>query len=150
MTYRRRRRRSIFDEMSDYIEDFKTWAEEIIESAVAERPSWDVESCSLEPLCNIFVTPKEVVVTADLPYTEPQTVKVEAISEDLIEIEAKMKRKIHFDDFGITHRKGEFSSFCCQIRIPVPIEPKQMKIQFKHGILEIRLPRKKGYEIKVE
>lgn len=150
MTYKGRRRRSIFDIMSDYVEDFKTWAEEMIESATSERPSWDIESCSLEPLCNIFVTTKEVVVTADLPYTEPKTVRVEAIGEDLIEIEAKMKRKVHFDDFGITHRKGEFSSFLCQTRIPVPIKPEQMKVSLKHGILEIRLPRKKGYEIKVE
>ena len=150
MTYKGRRRRSIFDIMSDYVEDFKTWAEEIIESATSQRPSWDIESCSLEPLCNIFVTTKEVVVTADLPYTEPKMVRVEAIGENMIEIEAKMKRKVHFDDFGITHRKGEFSSFLCQPRIPVPIKPEQMKISFKHGILEIRLPRKKGYEIKVE
>lgn len=136
--------------MSDYIEDFKTWAEEIMESATSERPSWDIESCSLEPLCNIFVTTKEVVVTADLPYTEPKTVRVEAIGEDLIEIEARMKRKVHFDDFGITHREGEFSSFRCQTRIPVPIKSELMKISLKHGILEIRLPRKKGYEIKVK
>lgn len=136
--------------MSDYVEDFKTWAEEMMESATSERPSWDIESCSLEPLCNIFVTTKEVVVTADLPYTEPKTVRVEAIGEDLIEIEAKMKRKVHFDDFGITHREGEFSSFRCQTRIPVPIKPELMKISLKHGILEIRLPRKKGYEIKVK
>ena len=149
MTHKRQRKRSIFDVMSDYVEDFKTWAEEMIEFAAGERPSWDIESCSLEPLCNIFVTTKEVVVTADLPYTEPKMVRVEAIGEDMIEIEAKMKQKVHFDDFGITHRKGEFSSFLCQPRIPVPIKPEQMKISFKHGILEIRLPRKKGYEIKV-
>jgi len=136
--------------MSDYVEDFKTWAEEIIESATNQRPSWDIESCSLEPLCNIFITTKEVVVTADLPYAEPKMVRVEAIGENMIEIEAKMKRKVHFDDFGITHRKGEFSSLLCQPRIPVPVKPEQMKISFKHGILEIRLPRKKGYEIKVE
>ena len=150
MTYKRRRRRPVFDIMSDYVEDFKTWAEEMIESAISEHPSWDIESCSLEPLCNIFVTTKEVVVTVDLPYTKPKTVKVEAISEDLIEIEAKMKRKVHFDDFGITHREGEFSSFRCQTRIPVPIKLEQMKFSLKHGILEIRLQRKKGYEIKVE
>ena len=150
MTHKRQRKRSIFDVMSDYVEDFKTWAEEMIESAANQRPSWDIESCSLEPLCNIFVTTKEVVVTADLPYAEPKMVRVEAIGEDMIEIEAKMKRKVHFDDFGITHRKGEFSSFLCQPRIPVPVKPEQMKISFKHGILEIRLPRKKGYEIKVE
>jgi len=84
------------------------------------------------------------VVTADLPYVEPETVKVEAVSEDLIEIVAKMRQKLRFDDFGITHRKGEFSSFRCQARIPVPVDTERMKIYFKRGILEVHLPRKRG------
>jgi len=148
--YERRRRRSIFDLMSEYMEEFEALTDELIEATFAERPSWNTESCCLEPLCDVFVTPNEVVITADLPNTEHETLKVEAVSEDLIEITAKMKRKMKFDDFGITHREGEFSSLHCQTRIPVPVNTKRMKISFKHGILEIRFPRKRGYKIKVE
>jgi len=144
MHERRRRRRSVFELMGEYMEDLEEMAEELVESAVAERPSWDVRSACLEPLCNIFVAADEVVVTADLPYVEPETVKVEAVSEDLIEIVAKMRQKLRFDDFGITHRKGEFSSFRCQARIPVPVDTERMKIYFKRGILEVHLPRKRG------
>jgi HSP20 family molecular chaperone IbpA len=136
--------------MNEYMEEFESMADEFMKSAFPEHPSWNTESCCLEPLCNVFVTPNEVVVTADLPNTEPETVKVEAVSEDLIEIAAKMKRKMRFDDFGITHREGEFSSLRCQTRIPVPVDTKRMKISLKRCILEIRLPRKRGYEIKVE
>jgi len=146
----RKRRRSIFDLMREYMEDLEAAAEEMAELAIAERPSWDVRSSCLEPLCNIFVTTDEVVVTADLPYTEPETVKVEAIGEDRLEIGAKMRQKLRFDDFGITHREGEFSSFRCQVRVPVPVNMKRMKVYFKRGILEIHLPRRRGYEIKVE
>jgi len=136
--------------MREYMEDLEAAAEEMAELAVAERPSWDVRSSCLEPLCNVFVTTDEVVVTADLPYTEPKTVKVEAISEDRLEIGARMRQKMRFDDFGITHRKGEFSSFRCQVRVPVPVNMERMKVYFKRGILEIHLPRRRGYEIKVE
>jgi HSP20 family molecular chaperone IbpA len=146
----KRRRRSVFEVMNEYVEDLRTWAEEIIESAVAERPSWDVRSCCLEPLCNVFITVDEAIVTADLPNIDPKSIKVEAVSEDSIEIRAKMKRRLRFDDFGITHRRGEFSSFRCQVRIPVPADMEQMEIDFKRGVLEVRLPRKKGYEIKIE
>jgi HSP20 family molecular chaperone IbpA len=66
----------------------------------------------------------------------------EALSEERIAITARMKRKMLFDDFGITHHKGAFSSLRCQPRIPVPIDTKRMKISFKHGILEMRFPRK--------
>ncbi len=146
----RRRKRPIFELMSEYMEDFEMMAEELIESAVVERPTWDVRSKCLEPLRNVFVTADEVIVTADLPYAEPETVKVEAISRDLIEIAAKMKREIRFHDFGITHRKGEFSSFRCQTRIPVPVDTKRMEIRFKRGVLEVHLPRKRGYPIRVK
>jgi len=136
--------------MSEYMEEFEELADELMESAFAEKPSWDTESCCLEPLFNVFVTPGEVVVTADLPNTEPETLKVKVVSENLVEIAAKMKRKMRFDDFGITHRQGEFSSLRCQTRLPVPVDTRRMKISFKRGILEIRFPRKRGYEIKVE
>jgi HSP20 family molecular chaperone IbpA len=146
---RERKRRSIFDIMQDYMEKFERAADEFFGS-VFERPSWDTESRSCEPLWSIFVTPDEVIVTADLPYAKPDTVKVEAISNNLIEIAAEMKCKRCFEDFGITHREGDFSSFRGQIRIPVPVAPEKAKVYFKRGILEIHLPRKRGYRIKVE
>jgi len=145
-----RRKRSIFEIIREHVEDLEAFADKLIESALMERPSWDIQSCCLEPLCSVFVSADEVVVTADLPNIDPKNIKVEAVGEDLIEINAKMKRKLHFADFGITHRQGEFSAFRCQTRIPVPVDTKKMKTQFKRGILEVHLPRKKGYQIKIE
>lgn len=138
------RRRSIFGIISKYIEEFKALADEQLESTFAIRPRWDTESCCLEPLCNVFVSPEEVVVTADLPNSEHGSVKVKALSVDIIEITSKMKRKIRFEDFGITHREGEFAFLRCQPHIPVPVDNKRMKTSFKRGILEIRLPRKRA------
>lgn len=140
----RRKRRPIFDLMTEYMEDFRTWAEEIIESLISERPSWDTRDCCLQPLCNVSVNIDEVVVTADLPNTKPESVRVEAVREDLIAIRADMRRTLRFHDFGITHRRGEFSSFRCQVHIPIPIDTEQMKINLKRGVLEVHLPRKRG------
>jgi len=131
----RRRRRSFFDIVSEYFEQLEDWFESLMEPF--ERPSWDERECCLEPLC-------------DLPYSESNTIRVEPISDDTIEISAKLRRTVSFDDFGVTHRKGEFSSYKCQLRIPVPVDMEQMEIRFKKGILEVHLPRKRGYRIKVE
>lgn len=146
----KRRKRSIFDLIRDYIEDIEVHAEENMEPSFIERPTWNVESCCLEPLCSVFVTPDEVIVTADLPNINEETIEVNPVSADALEIRAEMKRKIRFDEFGITHRKGEFQFFRCQTSIPAPVNMEQMRREFKHGILEIHLPRKKGYRIKVE
>jgi len=150
MAETRHRRRSIFDLISDYLEDLETFSEELGEAAVAERPSWDLRSCCIEPLCSVFVAADEVVVTADLPNTDPDTIKVEQVNKDTLEIRAEMKRKIRFNEFGITHRQGEFQFFRCQTHIPVPVDAKKMKTRFKRGILEVHLPRKRGVRIKVE
>ena len=150
MSEKQRKRSSIFDMMNEYMGEFETLANEHMESAFPEGPSWNTETCCLHALSNVFITPKEVIVTADLPNIEPETVKVEAIDENLIEITAKMKKKVRFADLRIYHRQGEFSSLRCQGRVPVAIDAEKMKISCKGGILEVRFPRKKIYKTKVE
>ncbi|MBX5320632.1 MAG: Hsp20/alpha crystallin family protein [Candidatus Bathyarchaeota archaeon] len=149
MSASNRRRRSIFDLIDEYLENLEAWAEGVRETLM-ERPSWNCRTCSMEPLRDIMVTGDEVIVTVDLPYAEQNTIQVKPVGKDAIEISAKMRRKISFDDFGITHYRGEFQRFHCQTRIPVPVYMDRMEIRFKRGILEIRLPRKHEYEIPVE
>lgn len=150
MAETRRRKRSFFDLMNDYMEDLEALSEELFEAEMAERPSWDLKSCCIEALCNVTVKPDEVVVMADLPNTNPDTIKVEQINGETLEIKAEMKRKVRFHEFGITHREGEFQYFRCLNHIAVPVDIKRMKTQFKRGILVVHLPRKKGYKVKVE
>jgi HSP20 family molecular chaperone IbpA len=139
-----RKKRSIFDIVDEYFENLEEWTERFRESLI-EKPSWNRKACTIEPLRDIMVTPTEVTVTVDLPYAEENAIKVKPISKDTIEISAKMKQKVRFDDFGITHYKGEFQTLHCQTRIPVPVEMDKMEIRFKKGILEIRLPRRHEY-----
>ena len=137
------RKRSIFDIIGKYTEEFDAFADELMESAFHESPSWNTETCCLQALSNVFITSREVIVTADLPNIEPETVKVEAVDENLIEITAKMKKKVRFADLGIYHRQGEFSFLRCQGRVHVAFDAEKMKISCKGGILEVRFPRKK-------
>jgi len=149
MAETRRRRRSILDLISDYLAELETLSEELGEVAMVERPSWDLRLCCIEPLCSVFVAADAVVVTADLPNTNPDTIRVEQVNRDTLEIRAEMRRKIRFNEFGITHRQGEFQFFRCQTYIPVPVEVKRLKTKFKRGILEVHLPRKKGVGTRV-
>jgi HSP20 family molecular chaperone IbpA len=144
-----RRRRSIFDIINEYFENLEEWTEKFREVLI-EKPSWNRRACTIEPLRNIMVTPTEVIVTVDLPYAEENTIQVKPIGGDTIEILAKMKRKIRFDDFGITHYKGEFETLHCQTSIPVSVYMNKMEVRFKKGILEIHLPRKHEHEIPIE
>ena len=144
-----KRKRSIFDVIDEYFEDLEEWAERFRETLV-ERPSWNQKMCTIEPLRDIMVTPTEVIVTVDLPYTEENMIQVKPVDKNVIQISANMKRKIRLDDFGITHYRGEFQKLHCHTRIPVPVDMDKMEIRFKKGILEVRLPRKHEYEIPIE
>jgi HSP20 family molecular chaperone IbpA len=136
--------------MQKYIEELERQTDELFESFLGNRPRWNLEASSLEPLCNVSIKPNVVVATADLPYTKPETVKVDIKNDSLIEVTAEMKNKMGFSDFGIAHRDGEFNSLRCHIHIPVPVDLENMSILLKRGILEIRLPRKERYKIEIE
>lgn len=144
-----RKRRSIFDVIEEYFESIEQWMD-IIRESLIEGPSWDCKSCTIKPLSDIIVTGDKVIVTVDLPYAEENTIKISPIEKDIIEVSAKMRRKISFDDFGITHHKGEFHTLKCQVHIPVPVYVDKMEVKFKKGILEIELPRKREYEIPIK
>jgi HSP20 family molecular chaperone IbpA len=143
----RRRRRSIFDLFNEYVEEMG-WLDD--EFWPFEHPSWDIRTHTIEPLCNVAVTPDEVIVTADLPFSDPDSLRVEPVDEKTLELSAKIGRRVCCEDLGIVHQKGEFSTFNCHVRIPVAVDMEQRKTRLTKGILEVRLPRKKGTAIKVE
>jgi HSP20 family molecular chaperone IbpA len=136
-----RRRRSVSEMIDEYFAEFDKWAEDF-RGVFTERPSWNLRNCSIEPLRDMTVTPNEVLVTVDLPFTNKSTVKVEPIGSNALEITAKMKRKIRLDDLGISYCRGEFQKFHSHVLIPVSVNIKRMDVQYKKGILEIHIPRK--------
>ncbi len=137
-----RKKRPVRDVVDSYFEDlgreFERWRETFF-----ERPSWNLKAGTMEPLKDMKVTSTEVVVTVDLPLTVESSLQVKPLDEETLEISAKMKRTVHFKEFGVTHHKGEFQRFHCHTRVPVPVKMDDMKIKFKKGLLELHIPRKR-------
>jgi len=133
---------SSFEEIEEYLQKIEELVQEVKTIAFPEGPNWNTETCCLHALSNVFITPREVIITADLPFIEPKSIQVNAMDENHIEILAKMKKKINFKDLGIFHRQGEFSFLRCQGRLQVAISADKMRVSCKDGILEVRFPRK--------
>jgi len=144
-----KRKRSLSNIVDEYFESIEEMMEQM-RTMLSEKPSWNQKTCTIEPLRDITLTPTEVIVTVDLPYAEEKTVKIKPLEKNVLEIRAKMKKKVKFNELGITHRKGEFKEFHCQTRIPVPVHTEKMEILFKKGILKICLPRKEEFTIPIE
>src|SRR5512136_450673 len=97
-----RKRRSIWEIVDDYFSDVDRWTDRF-EGIYAERPSWNLRDSSIEPLREMTVTPAEVFVTIDLPFTKKVDVKVKPLGTSSIEITAKMSKTIRLNDLGVTH-----------------------------------------------
>lgn len=108
-----------------------------------ERPSWRARSSTIEPLTNVIVEMEEVIITADIPCADTSRIRVTFLDERTLEITAQLRKKFRFEDFNISHRRGEFSRYHAMVSIPVPIE-KRIELKCQRSILEIRLPRKQG------
>ena len=137
----KRKKVSPFEEVEKQFEELESLADDLMASAFSERPSWNTRTCCLQALSNVSVKPNEVIVTADLPNIQPDSLKVEAVDQNLIEIKAKLKKKMRFTDFGIYHRQGEFEFLRCQDRVQVAIDIEKMRISCEQGFLEVRIPR---------
>jgi HSP20 family molecular chaperone IbpA len=136
------RKKSSFPDMIDeYFQYLEKWAEKFGEP-FAQRPSWNLRNSSIEPLRETTITPTEVLVTVDLPFTSKGTVKVKPVGSNTMEIEAKMSRKIRLHELGVTYCKGEFQKYHAHMRIPVSVNMNKMKVNYKKGLLEVHLPRK--------
>ena len=102
---------------------------------------WNEAASSIEPLYNVFVGANEVILTIDLPYVEPNTVKVRVATDDTLDVAANTSKRISFKDLGMRHRTGEFTCYQARIHIPVPVDEAGIKTKLKRGFLEIRMPR---------
>lgn len=88
-----------------------------------------------EPLMHLSENEKEITITADLPHAEKKSIKVKAD-----------RRRVEI--FAECRHLGE--RFYAYAELPSSVNPKKSKARFRQGILEIRLPKEKGVEIRIE
>ena len=118
-----------------------------IESDLARRrdeafgSGWDEVTSSIEPLSNITVGVEEITITLDVPFVDQKQVRVQVHGKDVLEVYAKTKRTVTFDDLGIKHRSGEFTCYRALVNLPEHVDGARATHHLKRGILEIRLPK---------
>lgn len=129
------------------------WIDEFFEQAFSESisPSWDaIEKC-LVPLINIEDKEDEIVVTVDLPCVESKDDIDLNVTEDNLEIIAKIKEAIRWERWGTSQRHLEFQTFRRRIRFPEKVDPENSRAIFRNGILKVSLPKvRKKFRIKIQ
>ncbi len=131
----RPRRRQVPDVVNDSVRHARKPGHETF------RSGWDELACSIEPLSNITVGVEEITITLDLPLVDHEQVRVRVHDENTVEVYAKTKRTVRFNDLGIRHRSGEFTCYHTLMDLPEPVDGAKAIYNVKRGILEIRLPK---------
>lgn len=148
------RRKDIFERIYDIFEDvrqrIRDTFEEIFETFETERPMFNLREKCLEPLVDVQETEDYIIVTVDLPCVDKDSIKINA-TENTLEIQADMKRSIKFNRWGTVQQEVEFHKFKKLIKLPSNVDPEKAQARFKHGILEIKLPKKiKKFRIEIK
>jgi HSP20 family molecular chaperone IbpA len=131
--------------LTDIIEEYMGRLEGIIENYLAEvekRSLWHPSSEAIEPLANVYVEPREVVITVDIPCADSESARVRFVDENTVEIEANLQRTLDFSSLRVTHRSGRFKKYHIRIDLPVPVDPSRASITCYRNVLEVRAPRK--------
>ncbi len=124
-----------FDEMMSMRESM----DRLFEDFFSRRPR-GAAPLVWQPAVEIFETEAEVVVKAELPGIDPKNVGVTVTAEGLT---IKGEAKVEHEDKGRNYYRRELRYGAFQRTIPLPTEVKsdETKATFRHGILEVKVPK---------
>jgi HSP20 family protein len=117
-----------------------------------ELEQWggELEGGCLEPLCYMEDKGDFFLVSADLPLVDKKDVQV-YLTDDALEISARMKKTCTFRALGAIESHFEFQSFHKAVSLPPGTDTEKARARFAKGVLEIQLPKKSHKrQIKVE
>jgi HSP20 family protein len=105
-----------------------------------------------EPYVDVYETPTEVIVTAELPGIKKKDIRLNA-TEDTLEISAEAREEIMEERPGIIHKERRMGRFYRSLPLPCKVRPEEARAKYVDGILEVRLPKaetKRGHEVKID
>jgi HSP20 family protein len=104
------------------------------------------------PLLDLYETPDDVVIEADLPGIGPEDMEI-SILHGVVTIEGVKREHIDEQDkINYLCMERSFESFRRTLRLSVPINPHNAKAQYARGVLTVTIPKikeKRGLVVKV-
>ncbi len=126
-----------FEDMFRYMQEMERMMEQMMRGFGRELPGFEM---GFEPKIEMYETPDEIVVRAEMPGLDKDSIDVKVRGNYLIIRGVKKKEEKEEKDnvFFSETFYGEF-----QRVIPLPVEVKEEEIEayYDRGVLEIRLPK---------
>ncbi len=92
------------------------------------------------PAVEVFETPHDVVVRAELPGIDPKNVDIQ-VTEDRLTIKGEAKAEQEDKGRNYYMRELRYGSFVRSLALPGGVQGDEAKASYKNGILEIKIPK---------
>lgn len=129
----------VFDEMDRFMERyFGGWG---LRPSWMPRFTWPEEMRTSYPRIDVFEEEGEVVVKAELPGVEKESLDVE-ITEGAVAVSGEKKKEEKVEKKDYYRMERSYGSFRRKMPLPAEIRSEEAKAVFRDGVLEIRAPKK--------
>ena len=103
----------------------------------------------LTPRVNVSETDKEIEITAELPGVEENQIDVNLVGDMLtIKAEKKSEEEKTDKDYHVVERS--YGKFERSMRLPCEVDAKEVKADFKNGVLTVKLPKSPEVKAKTQ
>ena len=92
------------------------------------------------PACDVWETDDDLKIRCELPGVEPNDIELYT-TEDAIQIRAKLTHEEDEQAKGYHRKERRYGSFQRQFVLPATVKADQAKAAFRHGVLEVTLPK---------
>lgn len=93
----------------------------------------------------VFERDGEVIVRAELAGVDPNDVDVR-ITDDGLTIRGERRSEAEHERGGTRYTERSYGSFARSIAFPAPVNADAAKATFRHGLLEVRAPRREPHD----
>jgi HSP20 family protein len=106
-----------------------------------ESPPTDLEPTAWSPLADVYVTPEELVIAAEVPGVDPASIEL-AVTGNVLTIRG-VKQSADLPESFLQVRERQIGAFHRQISLPNEFEFEKASAEINHGVLKIRVPKRR-------
>lgn len=121
-------------------EDFRPYLDRFFESPFRELER-HIHRWQVNAPVEVLEREGEVVIRAELAGVEPEDLDVR-ITDDAVTIRGERRTQVDEERDGSHYSERSYGSFARTVAFPAPVDSTAAQASFRHGLLEIRAPRR--------
>ncbi len=110
------------------------------DTAQPEAAPTDLDPSAWSPAVDVYDTPEEVIVVAELPGVDPATIDL-AVTGNLLTLRS-LKETNSFPENLLQTRERQLGAFHRQLTLSNEVDFDKAHAEANHGVLKIRLPKR--------